>query len=194
MFGGSFNPIHNGHIALARKAIRSLKLTKLLIVPSNAAPHKSSAEYASAEHRVKMCRLAARHISKAEVSLIEVERSGISYTADTLEELAKIYPDGKLYLITGADMFLTLQDWHNPLRIFELAEICTVPRDEADLDRLRIHAELLSKMGAVCTVIDAPNVHISSTEVRRRVKSEESLEGLVYPEIERYIVRSGIYK
>ena len=194
MFGGSFNPIHNGHIALSRMAIKSLKLSKLLIVPSNTAPHKSSDEYALIEHRVKMCRLAARHISKAEVSLIEAERSGISYTVDTLEELAKIYPDDTLYLITGADMFLTLQDWHNPLRIFELAQICTVPRNETDVERLSSHSEFLSKMGAVCTVIDAPKVHISSTEIRRRVKNGESLEGLVYPEIERYIIRSGIYR
>lgn len=194
VFGGSFNPVHNGHIMLAKTALEQLKLSKLLIVPASVPPHKSSADYAAAHHRLEMCRLATRTLPDTEVSSTELERKGVSYTADTLTELSDIYKGSDFYLIMGADMFLTVQDWHDPQRIFALAKLCAVPRDAADIQKLRCHAEYLGKIGADSLLMNVPKVDISSTEIRRRVKNGESISGTVCNEVEKYIIANGIYR
>lgn len=193
VFGGSFNPIHNGHIMLAQQAIKQLGLTRLLIVPASVPPHKSSADYAGAQHRLKMCRLAVRNLPNTEASPIELNREGLSYTSDTLIQLSQAYKGAGLYLIMGADMFLTVQDWHNPSKIFELARLCAVPRNAADIHRLQQHAEYLKTMGASSVIIDAPKIDISSTEIRRRIKNGMDISGLVCDEVKEYILQNKIY-
>ena len=111
MFGGSFNPIHNGHIELAKAMYKELKLDKLLIMPSYIPPHKFVDSAAFPDQRFEMCCLAAKDIDGFEVSNIEIKRQGASYTYLTLKELKAIYPEDELYLLMGADMFMTLQDW-----------------------------------------------------------------------------------
>lgn len=127
ILGGTFNPIHLGHIGLAQAFISSLKLDLVLLMPASVPPHKEALRLASASHRLNMCQIAARGHDKIEVSRLELERGGKSFTADTLRSLKELYPNAQLYLITGADMFLTLQDWREPETIFSLAAICTAP-------------------------------------------------------------------
>lgn len=193
MFGGSFNPIHNAHTTVAAAFIKKLKLDKLIFIPTAIPPHKSDAEIINAEHRFEMCRLAADTMKKADVSDIEIKRSGKSYTADTLKQLKELYPDSELYLITGADMFLTIQDWRNPEEIFSLAVICTVPRDDADYVRLRKHEIKLNTMGAKTVLYDIRRMDVSSTDIRKRIFNDEDISKFVDKKVANYIYSNYLY-
>ena len=148
MFGGSFNPIHNGHIMLANAFQKELSLDKVLIIPTYIPPHKQRDYSVSPQQKLEMCRLAVKDMPFAEVSDIEIKRQGASYTYMTLQELRKIYPHDELYLITGADMFMTIHQWKNPEIIFALATICGVPRNDDDISDLEKQAEFLHTLGA----------------------------------------------
>ena len=133
MFGGSFDPIHNGHVSLAHAFVDTLCLEKVLIIPTHYPPHKQKKTTVTPQQRLDMCRLAFEGEELFEVSDIEIKREGKSYTYMTLEELSIIYPDDELYLITGADMFMTIDQWKEPEIIFRHAVICGVPRDDDDI-------------------------------------------------------------
>lgn len=194
VFGGSFNPIHMGHIVVANNAVELLKLDRILIMPTYLPPHKSAVEYARLNARIEMCRLAANSIKGAEVSLIEALRKGVSYTSDTLLQLKKMYPNDELFLITGADMFLTMQEWHEPETVFSLAKICVLPRNNSDMQMLKKQAEMLSVIGAESIVLQVPEFNVSSTQIRNNIKNGESISGLVSAEVEEYIIKNGLYK
>lgn len=193
MFGGSFNPIHNAHTSVAAAFVKKLKLDKLIFIPTAIPPHKSDEEIVGAEHRLNMCRLAAESVKKAEVSDIEIKREGKSYTVDTLKQLKKMYPDSKLYLITGADMFMTLQDWRSPQEIFSLAAVCTVPRNDDDYEILKAHELKLNAMGAETVVLDIKRMDISSTEVRSRVFADKDISKFVDEKVENYIYANYLF-
>lgn len=193
MFGGSFNPIHNAHTSIASAFIKKLKLDKLIFIPTAIPPHKSSEDMIEAEHRLAMCRLAAENIKKADVSDMEIMRQGKSYTVDTLRQLKELYPNSELYLITGADMFLTLQEWKAPQEIFSLASVCTVPRDDADYERLKAHEIKLNEMGAKTVVLEIKRMDISSTEIRSRVFNDKDISKLVDEEVESYIYANYLF-
>ena len=193
MFGGSFNPIHNAHINLAAAFIKKLKLDRLLLVPAADPPHKSSSEMVSAEDRLNMCKLAAENNKKIEVSDIEIQREGKSYTVDTLRQLKEQYPDSELYLIMGADMFMTLNQWKNPEEIFKLASVCTVPRNEDDVAALTLKEEQYREMGANTVILDLKKSSISSTKVRDLVFNDEIFSKYVDPKVENYIYAHYLY-
>lgn len=193
MYGGSFNPIHSAHINIASAFIKKLKLDKLLFIPTAVPPHKSSCGMESEQHRLEMCRLAVKNVKKAEVSDIEIVRSGKSYTADTLKELSELYPDSELYLIMGADMFMTLLDWYKPEEIFKLAVLCTVPRNDDDITALCEMEEKYKAMGARTVVLDLKRSDISSTQIRQAVYDDKSISKLVCEEVEKYIYANYLY-
>ena len=193
MFGGSFDPIHNGHVSLAKAFVETLGLERVLIIPTFYPPHKQKKTTVTSEQRLEMCRLAFEGEELFEVSDIEIRREGKSYTYMTLEELSELYPDDELYLITGADMFMTIDEWKNPEIIFSHAVICGVPRDDDDISDLREKAKKLSAMGARTEILDPGIMTVSSTEIRRRVSDGESISGLVPPLVEDYIIENGLY-
>lgn len=193
MYGGSFNPIHNAHTAIASAFVKKLKLDKLLFVPTATPPHKSSSEIIDAKHRLQMCRLAAKNIKKSEACDIEVVRQGKSYTVDTLRELSELYPDSELYLIMGADMFTTLLEWRQPEEIFKLATVCTVPRNDDDITALSEYAEKYKAMGAKTCVLDMKRIDISSTQVRGNLFADKSVSKLVCPAVAKYIYANYLY-
>ncbi len=124
VYGGTFNPIHRGHLTAARAAADALGLEKVLLIPDSLPPHKElPAGSATGEDRLAMCRLTAGEVPGMEVLDLELRRSGPSYTSDTLAELHAQYPDDELWLLVGSDMFLSLQEWHEPERILSLAGI-----------------------------------------------------------------------
>ena len=191
--GGTFNPPHTGHVNAARVAKESVPLDKIIFIPAGIPPHKQMAENsATVGERLEMTRLAAAEIG-AEVSDIEIAREGKSFTADTLSELAKIYPDDELWLIMGTDMFLTIENWRDPERIFSLASIAVMPRCDGDIDALTKHSEKLAKLyGTVSVVINEKSLTISSTDIRPLIKSgkiSEYLPGKVYE----YILENKLY-
>ena len=121
IYGGTFNPIHNGHLHIVEEFRRGLGLDRVLLIPTRVPPHKAAPDLASAGERFAMCRLAAQGKPWLELSDIEMRREGKSYTAETLEELSALYPQDQFYLLMGEDMFLTLGRWYRPETIFSLA-------------------------------------------------------------------------
>ena len=193
MYGGSFDPIHNAHVNIAQAFIKKLKLDKLLFIPAGQAPHKAGSDAAPDRHRLAMCELAVKNVKKAEVSDIELKRQGKSYTADTLSELSQLYPDSELYLIMGADMFMTLDTWYKPEEIFRLAVICTVPRNDDDVQALHRREAEYAARGARTMVLDLKRSDISSTEIRSLVSEGKSISKLVCEDVERYIFSNCLY-
>ena len=193
MFGGSFNPIHIGHIQLAQAFVKRLNLDRVLIVPTYIPPHKQCDNSVSPQDRLQMCRLAVKKLPFAEVSDIEIRRKGASYTYLTLQELAKLYKDDELFLITGADMFMSIQSWKHPEIIFSLATVCGVPRNDDDINRLEKQAEYLHTLGARTEILDAGVITVSSTEIRTKIQNGESTDGLLTDEVRKYIDENKLY-
>ena len=200
IFGGTFNPPHLGHLAAARTAIDVLGLDKLLLIPAALPPHKELPEGTPApEHRLAMAEKMADALllpGVTEVSPVELERDGKSYTSDTLEILRGRYPEAELWLLMGTDMFLTLHLWHEPEKILKLAGVCAFGRSEQDGEELFApQREHLAKAfpGANLTTITLPGlVDISSTRLRELLKRGEGSEYL-HPAVYGYILRSRLY-
>ena len=194
MFGGSFNPIHNGHIQLIKGIISELNLDKLLVVPSFLPPHKLVKSPVSPEDRIAMCKLCIADIPKTEISDIEIKRGGKSYTYETLQELHSIYPTDDLFLIMGADMFLSIETWKNPEIIFKLATICGVPRKGVGGRQELIDREpFLKSIGAETKVLNLTLPEVSSSEIREAIENGKSIDKLVPEQVENYILEKGLY-
>ncbi len=166
IYGGTFNPVHNGHVRFGLFALNELQLDKLLVIPTLSPPHKSSAEVVSGEHRLNMLKLAFNGAEKVTVSDMELKRGGASYTVDTLTEIKRIYPaEAELFLIVGSDMFMSLHRWKDYRRICELATVCTAPRKDEDIPLIEQyrseHSDLKSK------VLNLSVLETSSTDARR---------------------------
>ena len=195
IYGGTFNPIHNGHLHIVEEFRRGLGLDRVLLIPTRVPPHKAAPDLASAGERFAMCRLAAQGKPWLELSDIEMRREGKSYTAETLEELSALYPQDQFYLLMGEDMFLTLGRWYRPETIFSLASVCTTPRSPDGLDALRQKAlEYTGQFQARCFLEHIPYLPISSTQVRQAVAREEDISGLVPQAVATYMKERGLYQ
>ena len=197
IYGGTFDPIHRGHLTAAKAVRDALGLNKLLLVVDSIPPHKElPADSAGNEDRLAMTELATAELGKwAEVSDIELRRQGKSYTSDTLREVKAMYPDDELWLIVGSDMFLSFHTWHEPEVIASLAGIAAVSRLEENEDDAfaaqKKHLE--AAYGAHIVTVKNPNViEVSSTEVREALSRGEGrayLSDAVYG----YIARKHLY-
>ena len=199
VYGGTFNPPHLGHLAAARAAVEALELDKLLLIPAAVPPHKDlPQETPSLEHRLAMVEKMAdaMGLSKVvEVSRLEVERSGKSYTSDTLEAIHDQYPGAQLWLLMGTDMFLTLHQWHDPEEILKLAGICAFGRKEQDGEAVFApqRSRLEEQYGAKVVTMTLPDlVDISSTRLRALLAEGEGREYL-HPSVYGYILMHGLY-
>ncbi|MEG1988359.1 MAG: nicotinate (nicotinamide) nucleotide adenylyltransferase [Oscillibacter sp.] len=200
IYGGTFNPPHLGHITAARAAFAMLKLDRLLLIPAGLPPHKAlPAGTPTAEQRLEMTRLAGEQLGlggQVEVLDMELCREGKSYTADTLRQLRRQYPDGELWLLMGTDMFLTLQAWHAPEEIFSLAGVAAFGRTEADSEELfAIQREALCRAypaARIFTLTIPGVVDVSSTELREKLRTGEG-SALLAPAVYGYILRQGLY-
>ncbi len=194
LFGGSFDPIHSGHMAMATRLADALGLDGVVLMPTYIPPHKIKETMAPAEDRLAMCALAVAEDPRLTVSRLEIDREGASFTVDTLLALQQQQPDTQWYLFTGADMFCTLRTWYRFEEIAGLAVLCTVPRGDIDAAHLQEYAAELEQLGARCHVEQQPVMPVSSTELRRRVVAGEALTGLVSPAVEAYIAEKGLYR
>ena len=195
IYGGTFNPIHNGHLHIVEEFRRGLGLDRVLLIPTRVPPHKAAPDLASAGERFAMCRLAAQGKPWLELSDIEMRREGKSYTADTLEELSIRCPQDQFYLLMGEDMFLTLGRWYRPETIFSLASVCTTPRSPDGLDALRQKAlEYTGQFQARCFLEHIPYLPISSTQVRQAVARGEDVSGLVPQAVAADMTERGLYR
>lgn len=195
MFGGTYDPIHYGHIALARNYVDCLTLDKIYIIPTRTPPHKA-ATATDGQLRLEMCRLALEelHDSRYEASDIELKREGLSWSYYTVCALLGRHPGAELFLLVGADMFMTMETWHRFDELKELVTICTVPRDENTREVLCGYAERLEGLGCRTVVADAfEPVYISSTMIRNNIAEGKSIEGLTPPAVIELIKRHGLY-
>lgn len=182
IYGGSFNPPHLGHMAAARAAIDSLNLDRLVLVPNSQPPHKQLPPGSpTPQQRMAMTAMTADQLGpKAEVWDVELRREGKSYTVDTLEQAVERWPEDELWLLMGSDMFLSLEDWHLPQRIMELAGICAFARTREDMDRCHTHcATLTQRYNARVQVIEIPDLReVSSTQIRSQLPQGEGMQHL----------------
>ena len=194
IYGGTFNPVHIGHIRAAKHAIEALKLDKLLLIPNRTTPCKQkTADMISSRHRLAMLHIAASGCEKMEVSDMELTREGISYTYLTLRQLRLEYPDAQFVLLMGSDMFQSIHHWKNADEILhhaQLAVFCRGGRKEAA--GIQTQKESLEAMGAAVRILQNPVTDISSTQLRRllvfRCASPFLPEG-----VEAYIRENGLY-
>ena len=160
LFGGTFDPIHRGHISMALRLADTLGLDEIILMPTFVPPHKVKHSMADAAHRLAMCRIAASAHPNLSVSDMEITRGGASFTVDTLTALTARHPDAEWHLIVGADMFCTLRSWYRFEDIAKMATVCTVPREGTDAAALKAYAEELIAQGQICGF----DVHYALTE------------------------------
>ena len=187
IYGGTFNPIHKGHVHFAKTVLKELNLDKVILIPDNIPPHKANAGIAPSEHRIQMCRLAVEDEEKIEVSDMEIKRHGISYTVDTLKEIKEAKPDAELFLLTGTDMFLTIDKWKSAEEIMSLSTAVGAPRIKEDLPKLLEKEKEMQRKGLKCRVIPLIPVETSSTAIRNGC--EEGLDKRVLS----YIEQNALY-
>ena len=199
IYGGTFNPPHLGHFAAAQTAIDVLKLDKLLLMPAAVPPHKVLPEDSpSKEHRLAMVERMADAMDlpgRVEVSTLEMDRAGKSYTSDTVEEIHRRYPKAELWLLMGTDMFLTFHLWHDPGAITRLAGICAFGRTEDDGESVFAPQRefLQKKYNAKVVTITLPGlVDVSSTQLRDLLAREKGREYLL-PSVYGYILMNRLY-
>jgi nicotinate-nucleotide adenylyltransferase len=202
ILGGSFNPPHLGHLALARQARDQLGLERVLLMPLHTPSHKAGGEDPGPEHRLEMCRLAAADEPGVETCELEVRRAGTSYTADTLSEIHDRHPEAELTFIVGADTARTLPSWHRPEVVMALARVAVAGRPGTDgvevLDALRtvapagIGGAAKGSPGVVFLTLDP--VAASSSLARERVAAGEPVEDLLAPAVAGYIAEHGLYR
>lgn len=193
LFGGTFNPIHNGHINLAMQFAKKLKLDKVIFMPNNTPPHKEADDLASGDDRLKMCELAVYGSDGFEVSDFEIKGAEKSYTIDTLMYFKEKYPADEIYLIMGSDMFLTMERWRNWQGILKLCTLCAAVRDMGEMQAITDYANRLKSFGAKIEVIDIEPITMSSTDIRQRLmQGEFTVPGLA-ESVRKYILASGLY-
>jgi nicotinate-nucleotide adenylyltransferase len=186
LFGGTFDPIHVAHLVLAEQAREQLKLDRVLFMPSAQPPHKLDREISPAKLRLEMVELAVAGFPEFEVSYLEVNREGPSYTVDTLKAVKTKHPDAELFLLLGGDMLADFPNWRSPDEILSLATLGVMQRDGSPTE------PPLMLAGKVQTV-NAPLLDISGTDLRRRVKEGRSIRFFVPAAVEAFIRSHGLY-
>ena len=189
IFGGAFNPVHNGHVRLAEEAVKQLKLRRLLIIPTCFSPHKRT-ELLPYEDRAEMCRRAFGHIPGAEISDIEVRLGGTSYTINTVRALKELYPDEQLFLIIDGDLLFSFEKRKNYEKQLKETRVCAAARDD---DSLVDMMEYANEIGRV-KVLPTKAVTMSSTEVREAAAAGKDISGMVPAGVADYIREKGLYR
>ena len=194
VLGGTFDPIHIGHLAAAEEAREALGLERVLFVPAGDPPHKPAGAASPAEHRVEMVRMAIADNACFELSRVEVDRAGPSYTVDTLGALAAAHPRIEWTLILSAESVRGLPTWHEPARLFELARIAVVPRAALDAPDDAWFEARFPGASARVDRLTAPRLRLSATEIRARVAAGRSIRYLVPDAAIRYIGDHALYR
>lgn len=194
ILGGTFDPVHMGHLHMAEAVYERMQLEQIMFIPAYVAPHKVGLDFAPAEERFRMTQLAVEPYSQFIVSDIELRRSGVSYTIDTVRELSKIYADRELYFIIGADSVVQLHTWNNIYDLLELATFVAAGRPGYEGVMEQVVATLGAEAAKRIVLLDTPEYDISSTDIRTRIRSGQPLAGLVPSAVEEYIRSHGLYK
>lgn len=188
ILGGSFNPVHIGHLLVAENISEKLKLEKVIFIPAFDPPHKKN--LLDFTQRWQMLKLAIENIPLFELSDIEKQRSGKSYTIDTLRALKKQYPEDQLIFIMGTDQFAELSTWKEPDKLFQLARIIVMRRPHYELIK---HPKKVFTKDKSVTFLDVIQIDIASAEIRRRIKKNLSVRYMLPDKVLHYIIRNKLY-
>ncbi len=194
ILGGTFNPIHNGHIILAQNAMRICGLDNVIFIPSGCSYLKDPSGIVAREHRLRMTELAINKHEGFEISDIEIKREGNSYTYKTLEELKKIDPDTQLFFIVGADTFLYMDNWKEPEGVFSQCTVVCAGRSGHSAEKINDKADLFrSEYKADVMILDIANTDVSSSEIRKLLTNGEDCSAYLDPKVIKYIKDNGLY-
>jgi nicotinate-nucleotide adenylyltransferase len=209
VLGGTFDPIHDGHLAAGRAAMAALALDRILVIPSSAPPHRPDSSRASGYHRLQMVRLGVAAMPGWTASDLELVRGGPSYTFDTLSELRALEKTSQFFFITGADAFAEVASWRRYPEVLELAHFVVIARTGTSFERVRTRLPDLASRFVECDstapeacrhapfpsifLVHASTPSVSSTEIRSRAAAGEPLDGLVPDPVQRYIHEHRLY-
>lgn len=195
ILGGTFNPIHNGHISLAQTALKELNLDLIWFMPSGQTNLKKEKYILPAKERATLIELAIEKMDFFELSTIEIERPGITYTFETLLQLEKMFPKDSFFFILGADCLFSIEKWKEPSIIMSKTTLVSAIRGEDDISSLKKQAEYLTqKYNAQIYLLNFPAITVSSTEIRSKIANNESVKGLIPNDVEEYIKKHFLYK
>lgn len=188
ILGGTFDPIHLGHLVLAEQVKEKLKLDQVIFIPCLRSPHKTRQKLSPAKDRLRMTQLALEGNSSFSASDIELKRKGLSYTVDTLKELKNLHPNSQIYFLTGSDVVDELGTWKDPRRLYGLAKVVIATRPGFDKFDRR------NRFARKSIVVPITGIDVSSSEIRRRVKKDKSIKYLVPSRVEDYIKKKKLYR
>ncbi len=194
VMGGTFDPIHHGHLVAAEEARAQLDLEQVIFVPAGMPPHKLDHPISSAEHRLRMVEMAIADNPHFTVSRVDIDRFGPCYTVDTIALLHDEWgPNAEIHFIMGTDSLADILTWHQPERLIRLCRLAVVRRPDYEVDLAELD-RLLPGVAARVYLLDMPLLEISSTDLQRRVRAEQPIKYQVPPAVEAYIYEHRLYR
>jgi len=197
ILGGTFDPVHIGHLIIAENAREQAGLDRVIFIPAYIPPHKTEIPVSAAEHRYRMVQLAIEDNPSLEVSDIELRRSEVSYSVETVERLKQINPEAEYYFVIGTDSLMELHTWREPEKLIQMCEFIVVDRPEHNFEQIKKSDLGLSKKAKqklLKHVVLSNPVGISATDIRHRVAQGRSIKYLVPEEVEQYIKGHNLYQ
>jgi nicotinate-nucleotide adenylyltransferase len=208
LLGGTFDPVHNGHLHLAEQAQKLFNLKKVVFIPAYRSPHKLTLEPVSCEHRMAMLTRALEDLPNFSLDKIEINKNEVSYTIETLKELQSNRPDWNIYLILGADAFQAIDTWKQCSQLLDFCNILVGTRPGAELqvsdsvkDKLTLSTSATDakvfknlEKGTGVTFFQIPPLDISSKNIRQRIHRREEVKNLLPPSIDHYIMKHRLYR
>lgn len=195
IMGGTFNPIHIGHLILGQTALEQFQLNKVLFMPTKNPPHKRYDHILDDTIRAEMVELSIKNNPNFELSTFELDRDGITYTADTLIQLTKQHPEEEYYFIVGADSLFHIDRWKDPKTIFELSTVLAAVRGQkTNKEMLQKILELNEKFHTTVELLGSPIIDISSSEIRERARKGMDIQYYVMPKVASYIQKNNLYR
>lgn len=193
IFGGTFNPVHKGHVSALKKILSAVSLDRVLVLPDRIPPHKSAEGLVSGIDRLEMCRIAFSNVENTEVSDWELKNEGKSYSVITLRHFHEVFPEDKLYFIMGSDMLASFESWYRYEEILTLCSLICVSRSQEDTDRLEGYADKLRAKGGEVIIVPVEPFEISSSQIRDMLKKNLDCTCYLDENVVQYIMAKNLY-
>lgn len=193
IFGGTFNPVHKGHVSALKKILSAVSLDRVLVLPDRIPPHKSAEGLVSGSDRLEMCRIAFSDVENTEVSDWELKNEGKSYSVITLRHFHEAFPEDKLYFIMGSDMLASFESWYRYEEILTLCSLICVSRSQEDTDRLEGYADKLRSKGGEVIIVPVEPFEISSSQIRDMLKKKLDCTCYLDENVVQYIMAKNLY-